>query len=199
VYVLQVRNHRSNRQRSETTRAELIGAARKLFVANGFSETGTPEIVAAAGLTRGALYHHFPGGKEELFRAVVEAEAATVAAEIERVTPQTLEPLDAMGAGGDAYLAAMAESGRTRMMLLDGPAVLGRAVMDEIDARHGGRTLREGLALAMGAGAIRPLPLDALVHLLSSAFERAALEIEAGGSVTDYRRVIAALIDGMAE
>jgi len=187
---------RSNRERTEATRADLIAAARTLFIERSYAETGTPEIVAAAGVTRGALYHHFPD-KQALFRAVVEKEAEAVAAEIEAAAPETLAPRDALMAGSDAYLAAMRVPGRTRLLLLDGPAVLGRAGMDEIDARHGNRTLREGLAAAMRAGAIRKLPVDALTVLLAALFDRAALAADAGASADDHRRVIAALIEGL--
>ena len=141
---------RSNRDRTEATRADLIAAARKLFTEKSYAETGTPEIVAAAGVTRGALYHHF-ADKQALFAAVVEQEAAAVADEIDRASPPSLEARDALIAGSDAYLAAMRAPGRTRLLLLDGPAVLGRAAMDAIDNRHGNRSLREGLVAAMRA------------------------------------------------
>jgi AcrR family transcriptional regulator len=188
---------RSNKERSEATRTALITAARGLFVEKSYAETSTPDIVEAAGVTRGALYHHFPD-KQALFRAVVEAESAAVAEEIERAAPQDLPPLEALLKGGEAFLAAMREPGRTRLLLLDGPAVLGRAEMDEIDMRHGGRTLREGLAAATRAGAIRPLPADALATILSAAYDRAALAIEAGGGPGVHSEIIAALIKGLA-
>ncbi|RUY96231.1 TetR/AcrR family transcriptional regulator, partial [Mesorhizobium sp. M7A.F.Ca.CA.001.12.2.1] len=108
---------RSNRDRTEATRAHLIAAARKLFTEKSYSETGTPEIVAAAGVTRGALYHHF-ADKQALFAAVVEQEAAAVAEEIERASPPSLFAHDALIAGSDAYLAAMRAPGRTRLLLL---------------------------------------------------------------------------------
>ncbi|MGF7004680.1 TetR/AcrR family transcriptional regulator [Aminobacter sp. BE322] len=187
---------RSNRDRTEAMRALLIETARKLFAEKTYAETGTPEIVAAAGVTRGALYHHF-ADKEALFRAVVEQEAATVAAEIERAAPDEIGPREALLAGSRAYLEAMRAPGRTRLLLLDGPAVLGRAGMDEIDGRHGNRTLREGLAMAMRAGAMRRLPLAALTGLLAAAFDRAALAIDAGAPVAEQLEVIAALIDGL--
>ena len=188
---------RSNRDRTEATRAHLIAAARKLFIERPYAETGTPEIVAAAGVTRGALYHHF-ADKQALFAAVVEQEAEAVAAEVDRASPPSLFARDALIAGSDAYLAAMRLPGRTRLLLLDGPAVLGRAGMDEIDNRHGNRSLREGLVAAMREQSIARLPVEALTALLASAFDRAALAIEAGASAEDYRAVLMALFDGLS-
>ncbi|AEH86948.1 TetR/AcrR family transcriptional regulator [Mesorhizobium opportunistum] len=188
---------RSNRDRTEATRAYLIAASRKLFTEKSYAETGTPEIAAAAGVTRGALYHHF-ADKQALFAAVVEQEAQAVADEIDRASPSSLEARDALIAGSDAYLAAMRVPGRTRLLLLDGPAVLGRAAMDAIDNRHGNRALREGLVTAMRANTMTRLPAEALTALLAAAFDRAALAIEAGASTEDYRAVLMALIDGLS-
>jgi len=188
---------RSNRERAETTRAALVAAARHLFVEKSYAETATPEIVAAAGVTRGALYHHF-ADKQALFRAVVEAEAAAVATEIETAAPPDLPAVEALTEGGAAFIEAMARPGRTRLLLLDGPAVLGRAAMDEIDARHAARTLKEGIAAAMDAGAFARLPLDAVTAQLSAVFDRAALAIEAGADADDHRKVLAAIIGGLA-
>jgi AcrR family transcriptional regulator len=192
----EAKERRSNRDRTEATRRELIAAARRLFTEKSYAETSTPEIVAAAGVTRGALYHHF-ADKQALFQAVVEQEAEEVAAEIERASPASLSPRDALIAGSDAYLAAMRAPGRTRLLLLDGPAVLGRAVMDEIDGRHGNRTLREGLIAAMRSGTMKTLPTDALTGLLAAAFDRAALAIDAGASAGEYRETLIALVDGL--
>ncbi|WP_159592852.1 TetR/AcrR family transcriptional regulator [Chelativorans xinjiangense] len=187
---------RSNRERTQETRARLIAAARRLFVEKSYAGTGTPEIAAAAGLTRGALYHHF-ADKQALFQAVVDEEAERVAAEIERQADTALTPLDALIEGGNAFLQAMAAPGRTRLLLLDGPAVLGRAAMDAIDGRHGNRTLREGLAAAMRAGAIRRLPLDPLTALLAAAYDRAALAIEAGADAQAFRLTLAAMVESL--
>ncbi|MGX7874113.1 TetR/AcrR family transcriptional regulator [Mesorhizobium sp. ORM6] len=188
---------RSNRDRTEATRADLIAAARKLFTEKSYAETGTPEIAAAAGVTRGALYHHF-ADKQALLAAVVEQEAQVVAQEIDRASPASLSARDALIAGSDAYLAAMRMPGRTRLLLLDGPAVLGRAAMDAIDNRHGNRSLREGLVAAMRTNMITRLPVEAMTALLASAFDRAALAIEAGASAEDYRAVLMAMIDGLS-
>jgi len=153
--------------------------------------------VAAAGVTRGALYHHF-ADKQALFRAVVEAEAAAVAAEIDAATEAPASVRQALLDGADAFFRAMAVNGRTRLLLLDGPAVLGRSLMDEIDERYGGRTLVEGLTAAMEAGELQQLPVPALAAQLSAMFDRAALAIEAGASVEDHRKVFAAIIDALS-
>jgi hypothetical protein len=87
---------------------------------------------------------------------------------------------------------------RTRLLLLDGPAVLGRAAMEAIDNRHGNRSLREGLVAAMRGQTMTRLPAEALTALLAAAFDRAALAIEAGASAEDYRTVLMALIDGLS-
>lgn len=187
---------RSNRDRTEATRAQLIAAARRLFAEKSYAETSTPDIVAAAGVTRGALYHHFTD-KQALFYAVAEEEAATVAAEIEHAAPEDLDARQALISGSQAYLEAMQAPGRTRLLLLDGPAVLGRIGMDEIDARHGNRTLREGLAIAMRLGAMKKLPLSPLTSQLAAAFDRAALAIDAGALATEQLEVISAIIDGL--
>ena len=188
---------RTNVERSEAMRATLLAVGRRLFTEKGYAATGTPELVEAAGVTRGALYHHF-ADKQALFAAVVETESAAVASEIEAAAPSSLEPVAALVEGSMAYLVAMAAPGRTRLPRPDGPAVRGRGAMDEIDARHGNRTLREGLAAAMRAGAIRKLPLAPLTSMLGAMLDRAALDSERGGGEADRRKVVEALFAGLA-
>ncbi len=168
---------RTNQERSDATREALLQAARALFVERGYAETSTPDIVAAAGITRGALYHHF-ADKRALFRAVVEAEARAVAHEIDRSTTNSSSPLAALLAGSETYLKAMKLPGRTRLLLIDGPAALGVAAMQEIDNDSSAQTLRDGLQAAMQAP--KGVSLAHLTALLSAAFDRAALEIDAG-------------------
>lgn len=181
---------RSNRDRAERTRAALMQAARSLFVDKGYADTSTPEIVAAAGITRGALYHHFED-KRALFRAIVTEEALAVAGAIEQNAPAGLPPFDALIEGSSAYLDAMRVPGRTRLLLIEGPSVLGQAEMKKLDEDNAARTLRSGLEAAMD---MRDVPLAALADLLSAAFDRAALAIDAGADAADYRAAIVALI-----
>jgi AcrR family transcriptional regulator len=194
---MQENARRSNKDRSDTTRAALIAAGRKLFVERGYAETGTPELVAEAGVTRGALYHHF-ADKRALFRAVVEAESAAVAHEIEGAARPGLSPLKAFSKGGAAFLEAMQVPGRTQLLLIDAAAVLGRDELDAIDARHGGRTLRVGLAAAMQVGALPALPLAPTAQLLSAAYDRAALAIAGGADAGEWRKLIDTVITGLA-
>ena len=174
-------------------RASLVAAARSLFAEKGYAETGTPEIVSLAGVTRGALYHHF-ADKAALFRAVVEAEAAAVAAEIGAEAETSGTALDALLAGSDGYFRAMAALGRVRILLLDGPAVLGHAEIARIDRETGGNELRSGLAAALGDVQLDGAELDALTELLSAAFDRAALAISQGEGQDAYKAAIAAIL-----
>lgn len=167
---------RTNRERSEATREALLAAARSLFIEMGYADTSTPEIAAAAGITRGALYHHYED-KKALFRAVIGGEAGAVAAAIEAGMPADAPPLAALLAGSEAYLKAMRVPGRTRLLLVEAPAVLGLAEVESIDDATSEAKLREGLEAVMGKGTPN-LPI--LTALLSAAFDRAALAVEAG-------------------
>jgi AcrR family transcriptional regulator len=187
-------SRRSNRERSDTTRAAILDAAHGLFVARGYAETSTPDIVAAAGMTRGALSHHFED-KRALFRAVAERESSAVAARIEEATFDRLTPREALITGARAFFDAMAEPGRIRILLLDGPAVLGTREMATIDAANAQRTLEEGLAEAMAPQVHDQAALTAMATLLSAAFDRAVLEIAEGAPTEVYVDAIGHLID----
>lgn len=183
---------RSNESRTAATKAALIAAARTLFVEKGYGETGTPEIVAAAQVTRGALYHHF-ADKADLFRAVIAAEASDLAEAIDRAASIGGSPRQALIEGTGAYFAAMTVPGRARLLLLDGPAILGPEAMAALDRDQGGGTLRRGLEAAMQR--IDPAELDALADCLSAAFDRAALAIAGGADPAPYCAAITRLID----
>ena len=185
---------RTNRERTEQTQQALIAAARRLFVEKGYAETATPDIVSAAGVTRGALYHHFED-KRALFRAVIEQEAEKVAEEIESRSADAQSPRDALLSGASAYFDAMAAEGRTRLLLLEAPAVLG-VEASAIDRENAEESLRRGLAAMLPAAGAQ---LGPLTSLLSAAFDRAAIEIEQGGVRKDYERAIASLLDGLAD
>ncbi|WP_141621841.1 TetR/AcrR family transcriptional regulator [Myxococcus sp. AB036A] len=187
---MQSRARRSNDERSATTRQALVSASRALFVEKGYAQTSTPEVVAAAAVTRGALYHHFED-KQALLRAVLEREFAELRRAIDQATPPALGAREALIAGSLAYLDAMAVPGRTRLLLVDGPAVFGHAEMMALDEASAAGSLREGLVALLGDGPLVP----ALASLLSAAFDRAALAISTGGDAKAYRAAMLALIE----
>ncbi len=178
--------HRSNAERSESTRAALLDAAHALFVERGYAGTSTPEICAAAGLTRGALYHHW-ADKRELLRQLLAREASAVSAAIDAASAGANSPAEALLLGADAYLDAMVQRGRTRLLLLDGPAVLGPSEMAELDMAHAAGALSLGLQQALRR---EPGFTAALSRLVSAAFDRAALDIDAGADPGSTREAM---------
>mgnify|MGYP003653551484 CR=1 FL=1 len=187
---------RSNPERSAAMRARLVAAARRVFVTHGYADTGTPAIVAEAGVTRGALYHHFPD-KQAILRAVVEAESAEVAGAIEAADTSAMSALERLLAGAEAYVHAMEADGRTRLLLVEGPAVLGREEMRRIEAKHGDATLKTGLEELMAKGPAADLPLDALASMLSAMFERAAIDVADGVAAADVLAVLRHILRGL--
>lgn len=187
---------RTQEERRDATRRALIAAARRQFAESGYAATNTPAIAAEAGVTRGALYHHF-ADKQALFEAVVEEEHALLALAINAAAEAEDEPgpVRALIEGGDAYLAAMQDPGRRRILLIEAPAVIARERLEAINSRFGLKTLVEGVAAAVAAGAIRDLPVLPLAQLLDALFDRAALA--PAEELADYRKAIKALIRGL--
>jgi AcrR family transcriptional regulator len=186
-----------NAVRAEKTRSVLIETARARFAADGYAATSTPTIVEEAGVSRGSLYHHYRD-KADLFQAVVEREYGQVAEAIEAAAgakmAETTDSVAILSAGGDAFLDAMRDPGRRRILLIDGPAVLGSETMREINARHTGRTLRAGIAAAVACGDFVDLPVDALADLLDAAYDRIAL---IDGDDAAHRYMLRTLMDGL--
>ncbi|MEV4605382.1 TetR/AcrR family transcriptional regulator [Neorhizobium sp. LMR1-1-1.1] len=184
---------RSNRERTDATRTALLDAARTLFVEKGYAETATPDIVAAAEVTRGALYHHF-ADKKALFWAVIESEAKDVAADIDARSADASSAREALLQGASAYFDAMAVPGRTKLLLKEAPA------QHAIDSGEGEDPAEEGLKIGLShllSGSENLKLLDPLTSLISSAFEKAAIAINCGANRADYEAAIAALLDGL--
>jgi AcrR family transcriptional regulator len=164
---------------SEVTRAALISAARALFVDKGYHQTGTEEIVAAAGVgTRGALYHHF-ADKRALFEAVfvdVEEELVTTAAE--NLVDPTEGALSLLRRGLIGFLDASLTKHVQTILLIDGPAVLGWRRWRELESRYGLGAIHAMLERAVDEGDLTASqPLEVLAHLLLAAADEGALFI----------------------
>jgi AcrR family transcriptional regulator len=193
---------RTQAERSAATREALIAAARELFTIRGYENVGTEEIVRAAGVTRGALYHHF-GDKASLLEAAyarIEAESTERVARV--VLGSDLEgPLEAMKAGIAAFLEECARPELRQIALHDAPAVLGWERWREIGAANGLGLIEASLAAAIEAGEMRELPVKQTAHLLMGALDEAAMLLarderpEARAEVTE---VLVALLEGFA-
>lgn len=167
---------RTQAERTASTRAALLRAARRLFEERGFGAVGTDEIARAAGVTRGALYHQFDG-KLELFAAVfeqVEAEIAErIGAEVSVVEAEDM--VKALHVGVDAWLAASAEPAVQRLVLIEAPAALGWQRWREIGHRYGVGLVEGGIEAAIAAGVMPEQPVGPVAHVLIGALEEAVL------------------------
>jgi AcrR family transcriptional regulator len=168
--------HMTKVQQREATTQRLIEIACEVFTRDGYANAATEDIVQIAGVTRGALYHHF-GSKQGLFEAVLGAVQQKVGQRINQVTSETDDVWEQLIVGSVAFLEASLDPQVQRIMLIDAPSVLGWSVWREMDAQHSMKSLREGLAELIEQGQLPQLPLDALTHLLSGAMNEAALWI----------------------
>jgi AcrR family transcriptional regulator len=171
------RAHRGRQAaRSEATRRALVDVGRKLFAKRGYADVGTEEIVRRAGVTRGALYHHF-SGKEDLLRAVAEQ----VEEEVTRKSAEAALAKDGaweqQRAGWNAFLDACLDPAVQRIILLDAPAVLGPKAWRDIASRYGFALVQVSLQALIDAGLIEDQPVDPLAHLVIGALSEAAVVI----------------------
>jgi AcrR family transcriptional regulator len=188
--------------RSEATRQRLTAAARSLFAERGYAGVGTEQIVQAAGVTRGALYHQFRD-KADLFAAAAETIHAEIA---ERITAGAradgpVDPMIALHAGVRRFLEVCADPAVERILFLDAPAVLGWQAWRDMADRYGLGLLQQGIQAGIDAGAITPQPVVPLAHALLGAVAECAIYIARAEDPEAARRectaVLQQLLDGL--
>ncbi len=168
----------AQRERATATRSTIEAVARELFAEVGYHATGTNEIATQAKLTRGALYHHFTD-KDDLFAAVFRQ----VAQELDERSKSAVAALS-----GDLwtqitqafrhYLSLVAESAEyRRILLIDGPAVLGWSRWRDLQSEFVGQGTASALQMAMDRGLVAPQPAMALAYMIQAALHDAALTI----------------------
>lgn len=161
------------------TRAALVGAARTLFVEKGYHQTGTEEIVAAAGVgTRGALYHHF-ADKKALFEAVfISVEEELIVSAAANLWDPEEGALSLLRRGLLGFLDASLTTHVQRILLIDGPAVLGWRRWRELESQYGLGAIKAMLQRAVDEGDLAPgQPVEVLAHVLLASADEAALFI----------------------
>lgn len=184
--------HRTRAQQRDQTRATLISESRRLFAAVGYGAVGLAEIVQAAGVTKGALYHHF-GSKADLFRAVLAEVQDEVGRRVALAADAVDDPWAQLAAGCDEFITAATDPDIARIMLIDGPAVLGWSEWRALDEASSARHLAEALSELIERGIITRQPVAPLTHLLSGAMNEAALWLAASKGPNDLMDTRAAL------
>ena len=192
---------RSQHERREATIEALTDAARALFARAGFAATTLDDVVAAAGVTKGALYHHFDS-KHALFAAVFAREQAQLASEIVTAAAAERDPWAAFARGCRAFLDWCMDPARQRIFLLDAPGALGWEEMRRLEA--GSLAMLElGLRRAMDAGRLRARPPGPLAHMLFGALCEAAMVVARAPDPTAAHADMAAelkrILAGLAE
>jgi AcrR family transcriptional regulator len=194
------RARRTQADRSAATRDALVAAARQLFAAHGFAEVSVDAIVAAAGVTRGALYHQF-ADKTALFDAVLEAVEADVARRLaeEMAATWMSDPVGAMRHTLRTWLDICVEPEIHRIALIDGPSVVGWAHWREVCQRHVFGLAQALIARGIELGRIREQPVRPLAHMLMGASDEAALYVAEAANRERARAEMIQALDQLIE
>jgi AcrR family transcriptional regulator len=191
---------RTQQDRSRATRAALIKAARPLFAERGYAHVSADEIVAAAGLTRGALHHHFKD-KHGLFRAVFEEVERELTAELQAKMDEVPDVITKMVVSLGTFLDACQRPEILRIALLDAPTVLGWQTWRAIEAEHGLKMINDLLELAASEGVLLWPPSDVLARFILSLLIESVMLVAHSGNPVETRAVaeesLAAMLAGM--
>jgi AcrR family transcriptional regulator len=185
-------------ERSELTRAALLAAARELFTERGYAAVSTEEVVRSAGVTRGALYHHFRD-KQDLFRAVFEAIEQEMAERVATAALAEADPWERQRLATGAFLDNCLDPAVQRIALTDAPSVLGLAAWREIEERYGLALVQVAIESLIDEGLIERQPVEPLAHLLLGAFTEAGLLIARSTDRVAARAQVGESIDRLME
>jgi AcrR family transcriptional regulator len=185
-------------EQSDATRGTLLSVARDLFTERGYAATSTTEIADQAGVTRGALYHHF-AAKDDLFRAVFEQIEQEVVERVARGAAAGADPLEQMRLGSHAFLDACLDPAVQRIVLLEGPAVLGWETWQEIEERYGYGLVAAAVEAVIAAGLIDAQPVGPLAHVLFGALSQAGLMVARADDPDEARSEMEAAMDRLLD
>jgi AcrR family transcriptional regulator len=179
------------------TRGQLIAVATRLFTDHGYEDTSIEAVLSAAGVSRGALYHHF-AGKEALFEAVVADVSDRVTIELAAAVRDCTDPVDALLTAAKAWIGLAGDPGIQRIVLVDAPSVLG---WDRWRAMDDGQTLgamRAMLQAVSDSGRLPATLVDPFAHMILGALDELALVVARAGdpaaAVAEGRTAVEALL-----
>jgi len=178
----------------DATRRALLAAARRLFGTLGFATTSLDQVVAEAGVTKGALYHHFRN-KEHLFLEVYDEVEGELSAHSMAAAVGASDAVDALQRGFAAFLDLALDPVVQRIALLDAASVLGTAAKLEVDARRSLAAVRAAVEVGVAQGLLEPLDPDALAQLLIAACSQAALLIASAEDPATARSELGVALD----
>ncbi|WP_245673574.1 TetR/AcrR family transcriptional regulator [Nocardia lijiangensis] len=167
---------------AENTRQTLLDTGRRLFVERDYAKLSAEELVRAAGLTRGALYHHFDG-KRGLFEAVFDELESQAAQRIRAATAAGSDPLDQAERGIEEFLDVCTDPDYRKIVLINGPIALGWQRWRELDRQHLGRLVIDAARTLLADELIKPYPAELLASALYGALTELSLtltEVEGG-------------------
>jgi AcrR family transcriptional regulator len=194
------RGGRTQAERSATTREAIVAAATRLFAERGYEATGIDEVARAAGVSKGALYHHY-SDKADVLAAVYEDVETKLVERLVAVASRETDPLEAVRAGAHAFLDACVDPVTRQIVLVDAPVGLGWERWRSIGSRYGFGLLLAGLQAAADAGQIAGDHLEERARLLLAALIEASLLMSASDTPRKTRAAIGValddLIDGM--
>lgn len=183
---------------TDETRRALVEAARRLFAAKGYHNVGIREFAAEAGVTRGALYHHFEG-KEDLFVAVMEhiQEGLKTNAAERHSAPSRPDRWTQLRQDLQFALDEMMEPEIVQILLIDAPSVLGWKRWREHRQRFGLAAIRKAIEGSVADGLIAAQPAQELAHLISSSFNEATILIAYAEDAGAVRASAGDALDGL--
>lgn len=190
---------RRNKEETNETIRKLIEVARVHFTEHGYADSALENIVSDAEMTRGALYHHFRS-KKGLFQAVVETVQKEVAEQVETEAAKSEDVWEQLFLGCRAFVSAAVEPRNKRILLLDGPAVLGWETWRAMDEENSMRLLREQLLIIQQHGYLEGVSIEAMTHFLSGALNESALWIaqkpDGRQALKETDKIVAVLLAG---
>lgn len=196
---------RTQEERREATRRALLVAGRELFTEKGFHGASQEEVVGRAGMTRGALYHSFEGGKRGLFREVAEEVEAEidegVASAFREEYERSGDVVEAWMAGNLAYLRMCARVDVRRILFGDASSALGWEEWREIDVAHGLPQIRQGLEALIEMGILEEQPVEPLAHVWYGATVEAGMYVASADdseeAIWEMQAALRRVFDGM--
>lgn len=178
-----------------TTAAPLVAAARELFAERGYAEVEIEELAARAGTSNEELRHFFPGGKDELFRAVVLRVSAETAQQVRSAAGQGRGPWEALVRGIAAFLDASTSPDVRRILLLDGPVVLGGDVWRATSGEYAIGLLEATLQDAIEIGQLPRQSAKAAAYVVMGALEEAMTAIASADDPAAARQEMGRTVD----